>query len=432
VRTRVQGAISKSYVRCTDFAPSGAVDATSVEFNLSGAEGACNTISDESTPGFNRLKSKGVIVMNPLHLVKDSRQTSHATWVCGPHPSWGTRVLEGTLAVHWQVPVPIPTWFATRVNDAKASTLTKAYAKVEEECLQGLVALAEARKTVQMLASPFARSRELITLVSERSKKILGQMRSNTRRPGAGAGVKNADDSRKAFEAAWLETRFGWRPVLADLAGAFEAYAERNWAQDVMPVRKVVRASEIVEWDSGSFLYEVVPPPKYLSTCKMVGQSTKRTKISSGVLYEVSNESTHDAARQLLGLRLADVPAAAYELVPYGFVVDRFIKVGTWLKAITPKPNVSVKGAWTTTVEVHTDTHKVHQVSAVINIAPVTTFYGTGLGTFSAKRDTIIRTPNPSLPPIPPVNLAELNWQQHLDHLTLITSGLKGLRSLRI
>lgn len=428
-RSRTSGYLSDSYLRVTDI-PGSSVQ----EFSLIKANGVRGEITDVVVPQFNKLRREGKVYVNPLHLKKYVRQASQDTYTFGPYPAWGVRVLEGTMAAHWSITPSPPSWFATRVANAKAATLTKAHAKVAEETFQGLVTVAEARKTAKMIASPFAKSNELITLLTRRytwwANRLLKGRAVDLRDLRL---IRSSKELAMAAENAWLETRFGWKPVLRELGQIVDAYVDRYRNDWMTPVRRVARASETVYWAEGGGPDGPTPVSYTASTpslnhpIKMSRECDLKTKIASGVLYQLLDESPDGEVRRRMGLRLSDIPSAAYELVPLSFVADRFALIGDWLKAITPKPGVQVLGAWTTTVETEYGKHVVNDASITVQIlpGPATTFHQGG-SRFENSTTTVIRDANPFLPILPPVNYRDLELVQHIDHAALIAQRLRG------
>lgn len=446
MRTRAQDSLSTSFQRNTDYNPNGSQSSTTLFASASKSDGERNVITDISTPRFNVLKSNGVIVMNPLQLSKDKRETNRDSLSFGPHPIWGTRVVEGTLACQWCQSLVRPAWFDTRVADAKAAVIVKAHAKIEAADFEALITSAEARETLLMLKSPFKRSLELISQMERKVARHRGLPYKGKSKDEAYRSLTRskkmtdreiryqnslANDLKQAAEAAWLETRLGWKPVIYDITNALKAWTNRNDAHDAFlkPIRKVVRSMEMVEWTPPNELYSPSTPPG-LTSVLMSRETAEDAKISSGVLYELRDEDWGLATRRHLGLTLSNVPATAWELMTLSFVVDRFALVGQWLEAMTPKPGVKVLGSWTTVVERRHSIHKI--VDAKISLSamaphPAVTYSRQG-GRFSEVIHKVTRVANPLLPILPPINNRVLDWQQHTDHVALITSRLVKLR----
>lgn len=409
-RTRTMGAISRGWYRVQEYNPSGALTSDVTTFHAGGANGKVESITDVVIKDFQSRKNKGEVFMNPVSLSKDTRSSDVVTYTIGPHPNWGRRVITGTLGQIASIPPVVPAWFDVRINDAKARTLLEAHSRVAASEVQGLVSVAEAAKTASMVAKPFAQATDLISRIVGRKLKL----------------IQRGWNAAKAGAAAWNEYRFGWKPILLDLKGAADAYAQSTTAE-WKPVRKVARASDRdIVWVepnkmsySGSFVFGVptVVRSNYSHTAK----------VDSGVLYELYDETQASATARLIGFRLSDVPSTIWELVPFSFVVDRFLDIGMWLNAIVPKPGVRVLATWTSVQRYQLNYHQIMWADATVSTPPVTTYTNTG-GSYTEEIRSFSREANPSIPPLPTVNYRDLSLTQQIDHLALIVAKLGGLK----
>lgn len=348
--------------------------------------------------------------MNPFTVVKTKRSSTSVNFMWGNHPGWGRREMKGTLACYWSVPPVRPTWFNDRISDAQARTIQMALSRVADEDFMSLVTVAEAAKTAKMIARPFGTARDLITRIADRKLRL----------------IQKGLTASAAFSSAWLEYRLGWKPVLYDLQGIKEAYIN-NLVQHDKPVRIVARAGDRnIVWDSPGNISDTAHPG--VTSVKMVANYSHRAKVSSGVLYELRDDSLESATARRMGLRLEDVPASLWELVPYSWVVDRFLDVGIWLKAIVPKPGVSILGSWTTTLDYALNYHQILEAKIVVNTPPATTYVQAG-GDYTEETQNITRVVNPTAPIAPTVNYRDLNLAQQTDHLAVIIARLVGLKT---
>lgn len=408
-RTRTQGSIAKSWQKNSDYNPDGSSAGSTTYNSASGAAGTYRSITDVVTKGYKKLSAQGHIMMNPLSLTYDTRSTSFDTLSFGPHSLWGTRKVEGTLACQWSIPPTRPSWFATRIADAKSRTLLRAHSKVAQEDFQGLVTVAEASKTASMIARPFGSALALLERIAARRARLVQR--------GATLAVASA--------SAWLEYRLGWRPLLFDIEGIWTAYHKNTLYYD-KPVRLVARAGDHdIKWFSPPVVTQSVQPG--LTSVTMASEYDHQAKVTSGVLYELFDGTLEAATARRMGMRLSDVPAAVWEIVPLSFVVDRFVDIGTWLQAITPKPGVRILGSWSTTIDKQINTNKVREARIYVATSPATTYVQSG-GTFREEIHAVTRVANPSLPPLPTVNYRDLNLSQQLDHAALIVAKLAGFK----
>lgn len=412
MRTRSKGELEKAWKRVRDYNPvssGGALTSDSTSTIESRSNGSLQTTTDVVTKRYASRRAAGEIFMNPFYVDKTTRATSYSSLTFGPHPAWGRRVIDGTLACYWSVPPNRPSWFNERVNDAKARTLLQAHSRVAEEDFMGLVTVAEAAKTARMIASPFGRARDLVNRIASRKLSLLAK--------GLSLGA--------AATSAWLEYRLGWKPVLYDIEGIFKAYVSNElWEEKT--VRKVARASDKnISWVSPGVVTNTVQPG--VSNVRMRASFSHSSKVSSGVLYDLRDDVFESATARRMGFRLSDVPSTIWEIVPLSWVIDRFVDIGVWLDAIQPKPGVNVLGSWTTTVERQTNIHNLDEVSIFVGTTPATTYTQSG-GEYSEVIHNIHRTANPTMPSFPTVNYRDLNLVQQIDHLAVTIALLTGLK----
>lgn len=120
----------------------------------------------------------------------------------------------------------------------------------------------------------------------------------------------------------WLEYHFGWQPLLADIHGGIAQAQEgfRHKAQVFSVSRTVTRSSS----GPGS-----IPGPLAWSEIKVQGNSFQSTRVK---LYaRISNETLANAS----SIGILNPLQIAWELVPYSFVVDWFMPVGSFLETLT-------------------------------------------------------------------------------------------------
>lgn len=383
------------------------------------AQGLKETITDVTTPQFKKLMASGSIVMSPVSISRDERSTSRDTYTFDAAGTvaafWGKRVVTGECACAWSNPPTVPTWFATRVADAKTRTLLMAHSRVASENFLGLVTVKEANKTASMISRPFGQASDLLDRVVRRRAALM----------------KKGMNVLKAGTTAFLEYRFGWKPLLFEVQGIFDSWLH-NTQYYSKPTRLVSRASDQdISWQSEKVVTLSRNEGCFATVASRYDHSAK---VSSGVLYEITETSLAMGQARRMGLRLSDVPASIWEAVPLSFVVDRFVDIGVWLNAITPKPGVTIKGSWTSTKTRQHNTHKILRTYVTfVPSYPVTLEGGHG-GHYDEAIQSFDRVVNPVLPILPTVNYRDLSLVQNIDHAALILQRLSGLRtgSLRI
>lgn len=159
-------------------------------------------------------------------------------------------------------------------------------------------------------------SRQTADLIVSTSKRVLNAYRAARKGNAAECirilGLSGVGKKRKLKQsdvgAFWLQLRYGWEPLLSDIHDACEAYhAKRAEARTVIKVQKSTRKQFV---------------------CNGLGdlaESTNTIKYKAIFREELS---------PLTSLGLMDPASVAWELVPFSFVVDWFVPVGSFLSAM--------------------------------------------------------------------------------------------------
>lgn len=116
--------------------------------------------------------------------------------------------------------------------------------------------------------------------------------------------------------ASWLELQYGWLPLLGDCKSAAEALAH----QLSVPARMTYRASVRREQSGKRVLSGFMP---YF---KAETNWTKETRRS--IIARITEPPS-----SMVQLGLLDPEIVAWELLPFSFVVDWFIPIGSYLEA---------------------------------------------------------------------------------------------------
>jgi hypothetical protein len=193
--------------------------------------------------------------------------------------------------------------------------------------LQGGVFIGEIGKTLSMVFKPAKSLRQKVTVLTSRLAK-------------ARKRVADGPTMRKVAADIWLETVFGWKPLIADLKDGAEAVARvvtkdalerqqfRAFGQSIAP-QSCTKESFSVSCGTGvSVPYNGVRHVDNLSQCIIYGafatklQDAKRSYLALSYLAQLS------------GLNWEDVPAQVWELIPWSFLVDYFINVGDVLESV--------------------------------------------------------------------------------------------------
>lgn len=308
---------SPSTVSGTEYLITGGSNTLTETMSFVPTVGKYESISDVVVPRYQERSGKGEVFINPM--VKSSYEreleiSSRSYHVTQP---------SGTYSQSWPKSFFVWNTFSGGVGhlDVSADLLrlrtlagTEAAAGIDAPEFQGAVFLGELRETIGFLRNPLNSWAKFL--------KGLQSPARSARASSTGAFLRDN----------WLSYRYAVRPLVYDARSAIKAI--NKVVSDHTPIRSTSRGFSSTEGSktaSGSSTY-------------VDWTSKTDTKIScrAGVLYEYSRSP------DTFGLSAQQLPVAAWELIPYSFVVDWFANIGPFIEAITPKAGVKVLGSWTT------------------------------------------------------------------------------------
>jgi hypothetical protein len=199
--------------------------------------------------------------------------------------------------------------------------------------LQGLVVLGELGETLRMIRSP---AMALRSSVNTYHSEVLKRISKATRRSGPiGSGgklLKRASVVRDVVANTWLEYSFGWRPLIMDVKNGAEAAAKL--------VHKPSIDYRVV---SGSSMEEAADTDQLTQTnrwggkilVRNLGKQRVKVKYTAMVSVNLNTAGSVPDVMQTLGADWSSILPAAWELIPYSFLVDYFTNVGDLISAIS-------------------------------------------------------------------------------------------------
>jgi hypothetical protein len=210
---------------------------------------------------------------------------------------------------------PYADWNA-QANDV----LLKALVKLSDQKINLALALAEASKTSDLILGT--------------ARRIDGAIRA-LRRGNFREVARQLNISPRAVHKTWLEYKYGWMPLLMDVQGAAEFFA-----QSALPQRQIIRATaSISESRKGSD--ETMAGPYYDRYWPVLESWEGRVQTKC----ELRAELTDPRAVELQQLGLTNPALYVWERIPYSFVFDWFCSVGDWLTAQTAMVGLTLKTA---------------------------------------------------------------------------------------
>lgn len=201
--------------------------------------------------------------------------------------------------------------------------------------------LAELPETIGTIRS--VSKRVLATVSKARSDGSFSWARANAARLALRDG-KKLKQLPNSVASAWLEWRYAIRPLF--------------W--DAKMIRDIITAEKSAEMDTG--LRRVRGGCKYSNRSTSSGSTNARENFAWN--YDLQRQDDYKYTTVLFfryferptqfyswthryGLHPEQYPHILWEKVPLSFVVDWFVDINSWVKAISPHPNVQLLGQCT-------------------------------------------------------------------------------------
>lgn len=376
-------------------------------------EGSTKTMVDVIGSQFRKKQAQGNVVLNPMSLVTFERVAEPTSFLIGPHIVWGTRIVTGDLAAFMEPGISDPLASGTWKEQLKNLALTKAYAEVDPNTILGGEILGTLDKSVGMLRRPFKGMNQLLSKMHSYKNRRLG---------------KTLASEAKAIGAAWLEYRYGWQPLLRDVCKIQDMSSQ--YRQQLTKRRLVARAHvEMPLTNTTSFSHGGGIPQ--LDSAVGTVRSDRLLSADAGVIYDVSVRTMAQAMESVGGLRTYDGASTIWELVPWSFVADWFVNIGTWLQAVTPNPMIDCRGNWVTEIEDKWIVLSSITGSTRIGSTPITTYTG-AIGGSQRHWNYVTRTVDQPLPYFPTAKPFGLSRLKQADAMALLLNPMMGsLRGMR-
>nr|APG77177.1 hypothetical protein [Shahe levi-like virus 2] len=185
----------------------------------------------------------------------------------------------------------------------------------------------------------------------------------------------------------WLQLQFGWLPLMSDIHEMFEDI-KRNFSRDL---KLYVKSSNIVDVSPELVNYNQTDPSKYRSVIAKA-QCRRYTKVA--VRFKVK-----DPFKQFIAsIGLTNPLGVAWELVPYSFVVDWCLPIGSYLEALHYTDGLEfVDGVETTRLDARMSIHHYPPTSIGKTLIRTEGEFEEYLEFSGTRRQVLNRFPRPDL-----------------------------------
>jgi len=274
---------------------------------------ANDTIDGITNPDYKVLISKKIDASTPYHRVVNTVELQPLR---GLSTSFGNVYSNfvGTFPANLSpitiVPVDVQA-------DNKAISILRNKLNEDAAEFKTLIPLGEIRET-----------RHLISSVAHSTANVLRSLIDIKRRP--------RDAVRRASDA-WLTFAFGVRPTIID-ANALINTIGRIMNANASSPKRYTGTAETISWTyandvpqfTGGSGFDFLPLPSR-------SEQVYKVQYVAGVLLKLQSANSYDVNQQF-GLNFGDIVGAAWELVPYSWVVDYFTTAGQYFEDTFSSP----------------------------------------------------------------------------------------------
>jgi hypothetical protein len=298
----------------------------------------------------------------------------------------------------------------------------KAYSKLDGVQVQSAVTGAETSETGKLL-----RLAKIAKVLRRPVKEVLSLARSFHKDVHKYRNLPRHSKTMTTISAAsnvWMEYRYGWRPLVYEIASYRDLLIEgvKSYDESVHRVAATQRTPE--KFSSGS---QTLSQRAYSTngnwTDVMVNFEYRwkwSDKYTTIIYFRASALSDVEKYRVALGLTMGDLPGIAWELVPLSFVADWFVDTGLWLSAWKPKPGISVIESIQTRKR-----YAILDTLFITSVYPVT--WDNKLPTYDVT--SMQRVRNPARSALPTFNPAVLSLVKRVDSVSLIWQRASSILS---
>jgi hypothetical protein len=281
-----------------------------------------DTLADVVTENYRERIANGEVLFNPCD--RDVYSFSETPGVYNYGVSVDTGIGRGTGSVMSRIRSvaqqvsPVVDVKHVDSNSLINQARLKALSRVDKPDFQFGEDLAEMRKTVNSLKSAGSDLSDIFTAFRRNVHRAgIKELRGKT-------ALDSLIKSHDAVGRAWLKARYEMRPIVISIGNGMSIY---NGALDAMGKGVYGRATGSAN-DSVSQSYTDT-----LSNYHTFYVKVNRAETVKATAYVYYRSSIKNTVMRELGLSAKDLLPTAYALIPYSFIVDRFLNFTQLIKA---------------------------------------------------------------------------------------------------
>ena len=351
-------------------------------------------MTDVVIPDYHKRSSNGEIFNNPLSQTKVYETESTGTidrkfLRLSYHfmrKLWADigRTHEGQIASSWILGSPssstMPDQPEVDVGSVNALAITRAHSNVDVSSAAILATLGESNKTLIELKRAFIKAIKIFKAIKRADVKYFYRL----------------NKSPKELANLYMSYRYGLRPIMYDISNIMAALnVDHTQKLDRYTFRGRHSKSKTVTGDPVLSLSD--------NYSKVYWKGTRSTTVEAraGVLASV------DCSNRLTDFGLHQPIEAAWELVPFSFIVDWFFNVGDTIASWTPNYGIKNLASWCVTTITEVSTTEVDHVEMVADPSYYTSACYANFDGCKRERKAITKTrqPNPKRSILPSLNV---------------------------
>jgi hypothetical protein len=277
--------------------------------------------------------------------------------------------------------------------------------------LKALVKIADAKVNLPVAFAEASKTSDLILGTARRIDRAYRAFRKGNLKGIA----ENLGIAPRKLHNSWLEYKYGWMPLLMDVKGAAEFFAQQHVQRN--PRFHVVAREQFLKNSS----FQVTDAAYGGGT----GTKTYSIFVSTNIVVTVKIwcELTSPHFSELQQLGMTNPALVVWELIPFSFVFDWFISVGDWLTGITALQGVTVRRAMESVVRDHAGTLTLPPYE---NTVGSTTYIDTGFTNVASQRWYDRGTYSPTEFDLWPPVTNNFGFQKLVTSLALLRANYRG------
>lgn len=273
-------------------------------------------------------------------------------------------------------------------------------------------------QTASMVAS--TANRLAGTFLALRKGNFVGAARYLTGAPPRSRFAVRASGSGRTSSSVggipeqWLALKYGWEPLLQDVYNSCET-VRRAWND---PASELFTARASAGTQGSQISFERGPYQPHGPTFR-VQTSQNETRGNAAVVYGVDS----NLGSNLSQLGITNPASLAWELLPYSFVVDWFIPIGSFLERLDYSRGLVFKYGWVSIKSSQAVSQRLSKSQASGN-GNTASWQG---GTASGESMVLTREALGSFPTVPPPRLKDPFSLTHVANgLSLLATAFRG------